>query len=967
MAKNTPSPNEAKATANIRKAERLTIALMQKRIKSISAQFLGEVDAILGDTKWKASPQDQAKDVAKQLFIQKLAKEMDAALLKLEGVAADTGNAVAVAQSGELVMRWDKEYAKEYLSRVHPKNGPSLAAVYTHSMAANAIATLRSVVVDTFATAAVAGLTARERAKLLQTSWRARCQDDNPCRFVDRAGRRWENARYVQMLVRTTAQRIETASFCDSMTEDGFPLARISNDGDMDCEVCAKWEGRLIDLSHGNQLKKYGAVTLESAREAGVFHPNCTHRLEFVPLSEYPEDMVKEYGKKIGEKRAFGKHNTRKNAAEPTQTDVTAHVAQVEKAAERRVDDVDIQDKLKYTLDHLSETGRRLGGSTGAYLVTVDGKQFVVKGGASEAHLISEMATDRLYKAAGINVPGFIETKDSSGKLYKVADFVEGKELSSWWSKASKDERLEMSRKLAAGMDVDAMVGNWDVIGMSGDNILVDKDGNPWRIDNGGSLSFRAQGGKKDASAWGEGWTDDFFTVPKNSNNAKYVGGVSASQLFRQAGARDWDAILEGLPEAEKKVMQLRVKEAKEQAVRAEDLKAGGYTDDYSDMVLMAANDLCRTGYREDVPGEIKYGDYGNCRPSGSTTSGSSADALPDYGSLALAAAKTINFHADDGNYNKATLNALFGKQAELEAILKDDPGNAGAKHYLGVIDKVKDAFLSKSKMDKIDTSVVVTKKKEKPKEPPRKKISLTERLIDYVGQRDWDDYVYRWTGSQAGDSWNPEAIERKVIEFHAMGRDALDLENAGDGVWNGITASGDAFRNGRYARVRRSMSTDTITRFTAIDAKVKAGTMLLLENADFIGNQRDKRRVMLFRTESERDVFPGNKLKKGSRCDYNTSPAESFSFDHTVYVHSDCAILVPTPYSRINAVHFLSRNKSGHSMFFGDWESEMNVNAIGIPRIFVSRGNRKHTISDILEDKTIVKAIEELDSKTKQ
>lgn len=332
-----PTPKEATATANLRQAERQTIKLMQKRIKDISAQFLGEVDAILANTKWKAAPADLAKVEAQRLFIEKLAKEMDAALLKLEGVAADSGNAIASAQSEGLVQRWDKEYAKEYLARVHPKNGPSLTAVYTHSMAANAVATLRSVVVDTFATAAVAGMSARARAKLMQTAWAARCRDDDPCRFVDKAGRRWENARYVQMLVRTTAQRIETAAFCDSMTDDGFPLARISNDSDMDCEVCAAWEGRLIDLSHGNQLKKYGAVPLSAAREAGVFHPNCTHRLEYVSITEYPEEMVKEMGYRIGEKNAFGKQQTRKNAAVQTQKQFKKHVSQVEKAAEKRV------------------------------------------------------------------------------------------------------------------------------------------------------------------------------------------------------------------------------------------------------------------------------------------------------------------------------------------------------------------------------------------------------------------------------------------------------------------------------------------------------------------------------------------------------------------------------------------------------------------------------------------------------
>lgn len=963
MAVHNPTPKEAKATANLRQAERLTIALMKKRIDAVSIQFLGEVDSILEDTQWKAAPADRAKAVAQRLFLDKLAKEMDAALLRLEGVAAEAGNAIAEAQSGGAIVKWDKEYAKEYLEKVHSKNGPSLAAVYTHSMAANAVATLRSVVVDTFATAAVAGLSARERAKLLQTAWAARCQDDNPCRFVDRAGRRWENARYVQMLVRTTAQRIETAAFCDSMTEDGFPLARISNDSDMDCEVCAKWEGRLIDLSHGNQLKKYGAVPLQAAREAGVFHPNCTHRLEFVSISEYPEELLKEMGDRIGEKRAFGKHNTRKNAAEPTKTEIEEHVEQVEKAAEKRVTSADFDEQLKYTLDHLSETGRRLGGSTGAYLVTIDGKQYVVKPGSSEAHLISEMAADRLYKKAGVAVPDFIEGKDSSGKLYKVADFVEGKQLSDWWRSAGADKKAAMRDKLAAGMDVDAMLGNWDFIGTAGDNILVDASGKPWRIDNGGSLSFRAQGAKKPAENWGEGWTDDFFTIPVSDINKRYVGEISATRLFLQAGKRDWDAILEGLPEDEKKVMRLRVKEAKEQALRAEDLKAGGYTDEYSDQVLRAANDLCRTGYREAVPKKIAYGDYGNCRPEKNAIS-SINSGMPDYGKLALAAAKTVNYHAGDGAYNKATLNAFFVKKTELEAILKDDPSNTAAKYYLNVIDHIKAAVANKKTLGHIDTSPVV-KKKQGPDDQPKGEVSLTERLIDYVGQKDWDDYVYPWTGSQAGDSWNNDAIKRKVVEFHAMGLDVKTLDNPPPGVWNGITRDGDSWRNESYKGVRSGMDEATIARFAEIDAKVKAGTMLLLENADFVGNQRDKRRVMLFRTESESDVFPGNKLKKGSRCDYNTSPAESFSFDHTVYVHSDCAVLCPTPFSRINAVHFLNRNKSGHPMFYGDRESEMNVNAIGIPRIFVSRGRRHHTMESILGDAKIIKAIEALDLKT--
>jgi len=39
----------------------------------------------------------------------------------------------------------------------------------------------------------------------------------------------------------------------------------------------------------------------------------------------------------------------------------------------------------------------------------------------------------------------------------------------------------------------DALLSNWDVIGVTADNI-VGNDGKVYRVDNGGALEFRAQG-----------------------------------------------------------------------------------------------------------------------------------------------------------------------------------------------------------------------------------------------------------------------------------------------------------------------------------------------------------------------------------------------------------------------------------------------------------------------------------------
>lgn len=51
---------------------------------------------------------------------------------------------------------------------------------------------------------------------------------------------------------------------------------------------------------------------------------------------------------------------------------------------------------------------------------------------------------------------------------------------------------------LAEGFVADALLANWDVVGLEQDNILWTEDGTPIRIDQGGTFMFRAQGIIKD-------------------------------------------------------------------------------------------------------------------------------------------------------------------------------------------------------------------------------------------------------------------------------------------------------------------------------------------------------------------------------------------------------------------------------------------------------------------------------------
>ncbi len=211
-----------------------------------------------------------------------LSDGIDAQLKELIGDVAKDTHAQAVAEveakGAEVVIRYDPARTKRYFDLVRPGNGKNLAAVFTENMSAEAIRQLRTAFVDVFRQGAVQGMTANDMQKALQQQWNEKAGDTNAFRFRDRAGRAWDNASYLQMLVRTNAQRVAIDAYTDTLTESGFNLAKISEDGDPDCPVCAAWEGRIIQLS--GKSKKF--PTLEDARAAGMFHPNCTHRPEYV-------------------------------------------------------------------------------------------------------------------------------------------------------------------------------------------------------------------------------------------------------------------------------------------------------------------------------------------------------------------------------------------------------------------------------------------------------------------------------------------------------------------------------------------------------------------------------------------------------------------------------------------------------------------------------------------------------------
>ena len=94
--------------------------------------------------------------------------------------------------------------------------------------------------------------------------------------FVDAAGKRWNMESYAEMLARTVPRAAMIEGTKNRLLEHGHDLAEIIGGiGQNTCEHCREWNGRIVSLTG----KTSGYPTLDEARDAGVFHPQCSHNI----------------------------------------------------------------------------------------------------------------------------------------------------------------------------------------------------------------------------------------------------------------------------------------------------------------------------------------------------------------------------------------------------------------------------------------------------------------------------------------------------------------------------------------------------------------------------------------------------------------------------------------------------------------------------------------------------------------
>lgn len=90
--------------------------------------------------------------------------------------------------------------------------------------------------------------------------------------FRDAANRNWNMRTYAEMVARTTTMEAHLEGTKNRILEGGNDLVKVSTHAGA-CEKCQPWEGKILSLTGETP----GYPTLQEAKEAGLFHPNCGH------------------------------------------------------------------------------------------------------------------------------------------------------------------------------------------------------------------------------------------------------------------------------------------------------------------------------------------------------------------------------------------------------------------------------------------------------------------------------------------------------------------------------------------------------------------------------------------------------------------------------------------------------------------------------------------------------------------
>lgn len=615
----------------------------------------------------------------------------------------------------------------------------------------------------------------------------------------------------------------------------------------------------------------------------------------------------------------------------------------------------------KLTKGMMANADDRIGGSTGAKLLTDGmGRKFVMKqtnsntegdGRITEGHLRNEAATDAIYRAAGIKVPD-CKVYNVDGKPVKLASFVpNATPLGEWMRTASAEQKKAVQKKLARGFLVDAVLANWDVAGQGLDNILIDESGEPWRVDNGSGMGYRARGVAKKPEEWEKSsFPDEWRTL--RDKNGDVFGGLTAHDIFSQDV--DWDAVVAETPAKDRPVVERRVNEIKEMQRRCRNLDRAGIVEDVASRTLEATYDLSKAGLREFVPKVSVTHGLPNIsafrpgatagRPIGLSPADDEMQTIVDK---LVAAAKSVNHHAQsDGTPNMATVKAALDASKKMPKLKKQGIDTSKWEAIVKELKAVKPSGQT-AKVSNVPGYVP-----QQPRTTAAKHGSVTEWKYDFIARGgdpnatpEYENYEFvdRAGAAQGSDSWDtvdtrgiPYSCIRKIIQYEQTGKNPDPNSGAPNGESYGFTGAQRKRYKEAWAYYTDPKNKAEMERARKAVELSRAFTQIELENAGLENYDPDTGTIILGRTEDKSKVMPhcigddGKPVKKGKFGKFAArGNGESTSVAQTVTVHGHELVIQRFPISAISDTYFTHRRtKRGgwERKYLGDSENEFHV-----------------------------------------
>jgi hypothetical protein len=195
-------------------------------------------------------------------------------------------------------------------------------------------------------------------------------------------------------------------------------------------------------------------------------------------------------------------------------------------------DDAAVDTPAKPNVASWDKVGPQLGSNLGGTYEDPDGDIYYVKESKSLKHAENEALASAFYKELGVNAVD-VRVGEADGAPRTVSPIVSttGETL------ADRLNDGEFIDKIREDFAIDAWLGNYDVAGLVYDNIVVDNDGNPLRVDPGGALLFRARGAEKgDMFGDSVGEIDTLTDPDINPSASRVFGGMTEEQ--RKASAQ---------------------------------------------------------------------------------------------------------------------------------------------------------------------------------------------------------------------------------------------------------------------------------------------------------------------------------------------------------------------------------------------------------------------------------------------